>query len=252
MKWQLYDHLIETIPSDLRVEDCLAGWHWCAVRSEGLGLAMTPREGMLSLSNSGSLRGQRLRDLASRIKSWDLAEAAMGLAAVNSFFNAPSVLPLYFSKESLQYAEQNSFEALEPQLAGKKVAVIGHFRNLERLQQLAKVSILERIPQDGDFPDPACEYVLPEQEYVFITGTTLINKTLPRLLELARQAEVILTGPSTPCAPFLFDYGVSRLGTMVAVDQDSLWRCIQEGGHHQIFDQGGRMLQLSPSSKVGG
>ena len=33
-----------------------------------------------------------------------------------------------------------------------------------------------------DFLDSACEYILPEQDFVFITGMTLTNKTLPRLL----------------------------------------------------------------------
>ena len=37
-------------------------------------------------------------------------------------------------------------------------------------------------------PDPACEYILSEQDVVIMTATTLINKTMPRLLALSRNA----------------------------------------------------------------
>jgi uncharacterized protein (DUF4213/DUF364 family) len=63
-------------------------------------------------------------------------------------------------------------------LRGKRVAVIGHFRDLERIAAVCHLSILERRPEPGDLPDTACEFVLPEQEVVIMTATTLINKTL--------------------------------------------------------------------------
>ena len=52
----------------------------------------------------------------------------------------------------------------------------------ELIAPLCRLSILERDPVLGDYPDSACEYILPEQDYVFITGMTLVNKTLPHLL----------------------------------------------------------------------
>lgn len=71
--------------------------------------------------------------------------------------------------------------------------------------------VLERRPLPGDYPDPASEYLLSDWEYVFITGTTIINKTLPRLLELCRGSKIILTGPSTPLTPALFRHGIDVL-----------------------------------------
>jgi uncharacterized protein (DUF4213/DUF364 family) len=66
---------------------------------------------------------------------------------------------------------------------GKKVAVVGHFSLVEKqLGCKCSLSILEREPEGTDFLDSACEYILPEQDFVFITGMTLTNKTLPRLL----------------------------------------------------------------------
>jgi uncharacterized protein (DUF4213/DUF364 family) len=44
----------------------------------------------------------------------------------------------------------------------------------------------------GKIPDPACEYLLPSQDFVFCTGVTLINKTAPRIFDLARNATLIV------------------------------------------------------------
>ena len=40
--WEIYDELIETVPSDLRVADCLIGLHWTLIRAEAVGMALTP------------------------------------------------------------------------------------------------------------------------------------------------------------------------------------------------------------------
>jgi hypothetical protein len=62
--WEIYDTLIDAVPAESKVRDCLAGLHWFAVRSEGMGLAMTPREGAASLPRAGEIAGMRTRDLA--------------------------------------------------------------------------------------------------------------------------------------------------------------------------------------------
>ena len=80
------------------------------------------------------------------------------------------------------------------EMEGKKVAVIGHFPGMEVGRRACGLTVLERNPQEGDLPDFAAEYVLPEQDYVFITGTALTNKTMPRLLELSEHATVGLVG----------------------------------------------------------
>ena len=47
----------------------------------------------------------------------------------------------------------------------------GHFRNVERkLDGISDLYILERRPSDGDYPDSACEYILPGVEYIYATG----------------------------------------------------------------------------------
>ncbi len=250
--WEIYDTLIEAVPPDSTVRECLAGLHWFAVRSEGTGLAMTPREGTACLPRAGEIVGMRTRALAAWLKSWNVHEAALGLAAINSALNASASIERVAGLSPGQQPDEDVFTYLLNEFHGKKVAVVGHFRNLERVHAVCDLSILERLPQPGDFPDPACEWILPEQDFVVITATTLINKTLPRLLKLSRNARVVLAGPSTPLTPKLFEFGIDMLGGLVVEDEARVWAVIQEGGQHQILRNGSRMVKFSRESAVCG
>jgi hypothetical protein len=243
--WEIYDALIQAVPEDSTVQACLSGLHWFAVRSAGLGLAMTPRQGDACLPRAGEIAGMRTRDVAALVKSWNFHEAALGLAAINSVLNARESLERHAAWCPERQPDEDVFTYLLDELRGKKVAVVGHFRNLERVQAICDLSILERLPQSGDLPDPACEWILPEQDFVILTATTLINKTLPRLLQLSREARVVLAGPSTPLTPMLFQFGVDMLGGLVVEDEARVWKVIQEGGQHQIFRSGSRMVKLT-------
>lgn len=245
-RWEIYDQLLETVPEGLQVEDCLLGLHWVLVRSSrATGLAMTPREGHARIRLAGRIRGMSLRELASYVKSWENYEAALGLAAINSVLNAPDQVEALCGRPLVSQPQANAFTSYQDEVRGKKVAVIGHFPNLEPLAQVCQLTVLERRPGPGDLPDPACEFVLPEQDYVFITATTLVNKTLPRLLELSRQARVILVGPSTPLAPILFEHGIDTLAGTVVMEPERLRRAVEEGATLQIFEQGAWMVKLT-------
>lgn len=242
--WRIYDELIECVPHDLLVGDCLVGLSWTLVRSLGMGVSMTPtRDYGEAASDAGKIAGMPLRRLAERIKSWSSIDAALGLAAINSCVNAPVEIARNFVAPPDVHGT-NVFQAMESELRGRRVAVIGHFRSLEPLAAICELSILERCQQPGDLPDSACEFVLPSQEYVFVTATTLINKTLPRLLQLSRNACVILTGPSTPMAPLLFEHGVRYLAGQIVRDPSAVIRQIAEGGRHDFSGGETEMLIL--------
>ena len=243
--WKLYDELIAAVPEDARVSECLAGLSWFLVRSIGTGVAMRPRDMEGPIRNAGQISGMRLRDLACWIKSWNFYEAAMGLAAINSALNAQEVLTSNCGELLDETKTQDVFTCLHDELRGKRVAVIGHFHNLERLSGICELSILERKPGQGDIPDPACEYILGEQDVVIMTATTLINKTMPRLLALSRNARIVVAGPSTPLHPLMFEHGVDLLGGLIVDDQPSVWRAVAEGGQKALFTQGGRMVKVS-------
>jgi len=80
---------------------------------------------------------------------------------------------------------------------------------------------------------------------VFITGSTLINKTLPRLLQLSRNAFVTLLGPSTPMAPCLFKYGIDMLAGTVVYEREKVWSLIRESGGNDFFNNGALMVKIS-------
>ncbi|GAA0526735.1 hypothetical protein FHS83_002095 [Rhizomicrobium palustre] len=244
--WDIYDALIEALPGNAKATACVCGLHWMGVRSShgGVGVAMTPSDGPPLFAEAGSYTGRPLRDVAALIKSWNFYEAALGLAAINAALNNPEAVEATHGVPLGTLPRANCFHYLREEFRGKNVAVVGHFRDLEPLKEICSLTILERKPQAGDLPDPACEYVLPGQDIVVITAVTLINKTLPRLLQLSQGAKIVLTGPSTPLTPLLYEHGVSMLAGLVVQDEDAVLRTLQEGGQHQLFDFGARMVTL--------
>ncbi len=208
----------------------MVGRNWTVVDSGWVGIAMTYQG-----DAGGSLlrpphAGRPLQEMAGYLKSWNLHEASLATAAVNSFYNTPERVGGWLNKPLRAVHGPGALTGMLEAIAGKKVAVIGHFPHMEAAAARCTLTVLERDPQDGDLPDFAAEYVLPEQDFVFITGLTLTNKTLPRLLALSAGATVVLMGPSVPLVPWWFDHGVDVLAGMVVVDRDQVWRYCQEGG----------------------
>jgi uncharacterized protein (DUF4213/DUF364 family) len=252
--WEIYDELIAVVPPDLQVGECLIGLHWTLIRSRGIGIAHTPFEDSHSYGPKGAsvvsgigdrIAGMQVRKLAEYVKSWNPFEATLGLAAINSALNSPEQVERLCGKSLKQREQMSAFIYYADSVRNKKVAVVGHFPGLDVLSGICELTILERNPGEEDLPDPACEYVLPEQDYVFITATALLNKTFPRLLELSRNASVFLVGPSTPFAPLLFNHGVNTLAGTVVLEPESVWSSAQEGAARAIFEHGALMVQVS-------
>lgn len=247
--WEIYDELIDAVPKDLKVSDCCIGLNWILVKSKATGIAMTPLEGHGSINMAGNIVGMGVQELAQYIKSWNNFEAALALAAINSALNTEERVKQLTGRSVSSHPRSNAFEYYRHLFLSKKVAVIGHFPDLESLSEICELSILERRPGYKDFPDPACEYLLPLQDYVLITGTTLINKTLPRLLELSKNSTVILVGPSTPLTPRLFSFGISTLAGSVITDS-KVWNFVRQGGGGMaIFQHGCSMVKISSSEE---
>jgi len=242
--WDIYDRLIEGIDPGATAVACLVGSTWTVVDSDGMGLAMTYRAGAHEDNPLSSLSGRPLRELATHVKSWDLRRASLGMAAINAFYNAPWRVESWLGRPLEEVRSSGAFTSTLGEMTGKKVAVIGHFPGLDAAKQRCTLTVLERVPQDDDLPDFAAEYVLPEQDFVFITGTALTNKTLPRLLALSSGAIVALVGPSVPLVPWWFDNGVSLLAGTVVVDRANVWKSCLEGMHRGIFDTGAWMVDI--------
>jgi uncharacterized protein (DUF4213/DUF364 family) len=251
--WELYDRLISEIPEDITVEDYNAGSGWTMMSAGGnTGVAFTVKQITRPCTRTDALYGIPLREAAKLVKSWNFLEASLGQAAINSWYNSlekASALPHFRIAENHevdgQQKQKDGFDEAATELAGKKVAVIGHFPFIEKqLGGICELSILERAPSMGDFPDSACEYILPEQDCVFITGMTLINKTLPRLLEICRNQKIFMIGPSVPLTTILFDYGVYNISGFVCTNAEKLKEIIKRGVPMGVF-QAGHMLRVN-------
>ena len=197
------------------------------------------------------LRGMPLRTVAELSKSWCFEEASLGVAALNAWYSRAELLdPLgAVYDEAVELPDgtthkMDAFEVYLPEMTGKKVTVIGHFPNVERLGESAELTVLERnCSQALDTPDPACEYVLPSTDYAFITGVTIINKTAPRLLDLTENATTVMVGPSVVASPFLFDWGVEALAGSVVADPEKLRFAVMSGAG-KLFGEALRMMTV--------
>lgn len=236
--WQLYDDLVDLVPGDLRVAACVVS-HWAAVTDDrgATGVAMTYRSGPYDHAVRRDFAGRPLRDLAGQVRSWDLELASLGAAALNCALTTPARLAGWHEQEWTA-GVRSTFDLHAVAFAERRVGVIGHFGSLDRLRETAHdLVVLERNPRGADLPDPAAEYALADRDIVFITGSTVINKTLPRLLELCADAEVILVGPSTPFAPEVFTTRVRELGGSV---------CTEPAGLVDLVATGASLSELRP------
>ena len=211
----LYDLLIEGIHTDAVVTNTLMGECWTAVETAGhFGMAMTTPVDTAPRMLGGDYTGMQMKELAAAAKSRNLEEAGFGMAAVNAFYNTPEKL-----EQLGAYEPFDNYCTDGVDLKDKRIGVIGHLNMPSSVYEQAKeVLILERNPRPGDYPDSACDFLLPACDVVIMTASTLVNKTLPHLLDLCQNAYTILAGPSCPMCPGLLELGIDRIAGLVITD----------------------------------
>ena len=217
--FELYDLLIDGIDTDAVVANTLMGDCWTAVETENrFGMAMTTPVDTSPRMLDRDYCGMPLKELAAAAKSWNLTEAGFGMAAINAFYNTPTQLERLGAYEPF---DNYCTDGLD--LRGKRIGVIGHLNMPSSVYVQAKeMLILERNPRPGDYPDSACDWILPQCDVVIMTASTLVNKTLPHLLDLCKNACTILAGPSCPMCPLLLELGIDRIAGLVITDVDGM------------------------------
>jgi uncharacterized protein (DUF4213/DUF364 family) len=215
--------LISDLLESVRRQDCpvrrvCIGLHWTAVESRFVGMAHTYKTARkVEIARSGDLVGRSALELAGRLREWEPLEASLGLAALNSLVE-PVGDALSVNDTILGAA------------AGKKVAVIGRFPFNGQLAEIAaKAYFFEMEPEKGELPPFATEEYFPEADVAVITATALINKSLPRLLELSKNAYTVVLGPSTPMSDVLFRYGADVAAGIRVVEPEALIDSLMQG-----------------------
>ena len=251
--WALYDELIGGIPDDLTADQIICGVRNSLVKSGGnYGFTSTWDAAWRPRLLPKKAPGMPLKALAACVKSWDFAEASLGLAAINAYYNDIETLKsLGVSISPANHTEDRAFDpfiAYQNEIKGKNVVVIGRFPYLDKLFAPvcrlsvivdAKMKLNERIQlEDAPYPEQSAEYLLPESDYVFISCYALAEKSLPRFLNLAQNARVILVGKAAPLSPVLHRYGVYDLAGFVVKDGEGAADCcLGLGGNLYAFGQ---------------
>ena len=219
-----YDILQAGLPQDLTVAELIHGVSWtAAVLSDGrYGVAMhTTGETVPRMF--GGLIGLPLNQAGQAMLSWNMEEASEAFAAVNAFYNHPGC----------GYVKPETRTLAGIEVRGRTVGMVGMMighSNMTRedFAEAKKLYITDREEKAGTLPDSACEFYLPLCDLVIITGSAAINKTMPRLLVLSRNAEVVLTGPTVSCCPALRELGIHRLSGRVITEKDAMLKAIVE------------------------
>jgi uncharacterized protein (DUF4213/DUF364 family) len=249
---RIYELLLDYARTEMQITELNIGLVWTVCKSRQLGLAMSPGIQTRTLPWSGTLAGKTLAELAGWIMDWEPYKASVGMAAINCSLNRyelPTGVTLMPIPERANLAV---FDYFLPRLLGKKVVVVGRYPGIEQLAEQIDLSIIERQPLLDDYPDPACEFLLPDADWVFLTASSITNKTFPRLAELARHATTVLMGPTVPWLPELHEFAIDYLAGIEVIDPEKLVQIVAEGGGVRIFDDAVRyrIVDLTPVTSI--
>lgn len=229
---------------EITTKEFVMGIVYTGVRTstDDVGLANTPLEDFSPEScdigsKAGKLTNMPTVELAECAESWDLSERVAGLAALNAISQVAI-------KASGHQISKRYGDAIESAKIGRGdvVILVGNMRHsVEKLKRRAReVLVLERnvsLRDRGVFPDTAAESIIPRGDVVFVTGATLCNGTVDRILELSKNArEVILLGTSAGIfPPAAFRRGVTAVCPIEILDPEGAMRAVSEGGGNRAL-----------------
>jgi len=175
-----------------------------------IGLCHTPTEDIAHThwDRRRDFHGSKALDIAQLANSFEIIGRVVGIATLNAI--SQHVM------DSEGYSRNFGVDAMDEidVKAEDEVAVVGYIRPLVgKLRTRArKVHVFEHNPQlRGDaLLDTFVDSVLPKCDVVVISGSSLANGTVDRLLELSRGARVaVFAGPTASTLPEpLFERGV--------------------------------------------
>ncbi|NJL81544.1 MAG: DUF364 domain-containing protein [Richelia sp. RM2_1_2] len=236
---EIYDLMLDYGTKNNQIKEIVIGLTWTLCIAEGAGLCMSPGTATRTLPWSGTLVNKSISELAPWLLSWDNYQATVAMAAINSVVNSSSSLPDNGTVLSPSgSANLAVFEHFLPQIRHKNVCIIGRYPGLNKYSTQMQMKVIELQPGAEDFPAPASEYLLPEAEWVFLTATSIVNKTFPRLVELAKNSKLVLMGPTVPWLPDLKHMGIDYLAGIKVTNLPSLRQTVAEGGGIRIFETG--------------
>lgn len=227
---KLLNDIISSVETEnIRAGDLRVGPSWTCVLGRYGGVSKTygiPVTHGNYTRDLGNLSEKTTLELAEYARSWNLVESSIGVAALNSMVKVKGKTGV------------NALDLVMEIGENKRITMIGKFPRIDEIRSIAKeMWVLEMNPnlldpKNGIISESALEYVIPDSDIVIVTGSTLINKTMERILELCRLADAytIVMGPSTTMSDILFDYGASMLAGVEIVNPESVLNIISQSG----------------------
>ena len=176
------------------------------------------------------IAGKKAEDLFGYLGGENLAASSLSLAAVNACIGGCDG-----AEDSTDILEEINI------LPNDRVCMIGCFHPV--LRQLRERSIdvvtIEQNPVPGTEPPEKSDFHLGRSQVAIITATAIINNTIDRLLESARNCrEVAVLGPSTPMLPNAFENTpVTLLSGIHVSEPEKVFSTISEGQGFKLFKQ---------------
>lgn len=215
----LLETLLTDLPTGWQATDVYVGVNWvlsliCNPDGEQIaGIAAAPHP--ISPEARFQVGHHRLdmsaETLANGLRSSDITQAAVGLAAINALTQ--------IDESRLSSADAANW--LTAQSGDKSVAIFGRFPFIEdEIRPYARqLWVFEQQPQADELDSTAIETILPQADIAAITSSTVINHTIDAILpHIRRDSVVALLGPSTPLSEKLFDCGIDALFGVRVVD----------------------------------
>jgi len=240
----LLNTLARTAQPGIVREVCM-GLNWTAVVAEcdgelrcGLAATLNGRETcgtQPEIPRAGEMIGLSVADFFPWLAEDGSPRKSLAMAALNA-----ALPPLTGEGDA-----RNAVDVIAARGAGRRVALIGHFPFVDVLRQrVEQLDVIEQHPLDGDMPAEAAPAILPQADFIAMTGMTLMNGTFEGLMALCPpQAEIMLLGPSTPLSAVLFERGVNYLAGARVTDIPAVLRVVAQGGNfRQVRRAGVRLL----------
>jgi len=242
---RILDSLIDGVSGsnyDVQEVRCCAFWTAVTTRHTGLSTTYRALEGeedahQAGVRGVGSLTEKKALDLVAFARSKNTLEASIGMATINSMLDV----------DENQCVDLNAYDVLAEKGRNRNIGVVGHFPFVPKLKEKARnLWVLEKRMRPGDLPESEASRILPQCDVVCLTGTSFINHTIEELLSLCKDGFVVLTGPTSPLTPLLFDYGIDVIcGTRVVNPEEVMRYISQAATFRQLHGHGVRLLTLT-------
>jgi uncharacterized protein (DUF4213/DUF364 family) len=203
------------------------------------------------ISFAGNLTNKKLLELLGWSYLPPSLEKIIGIAALNAA--SQHILRIHNPYSKLTGDSLNLLEIYQD----TSITIIGLMKPLIRklMKKTGNITLIEEkisLPQEFsvfNFRRNVAELEKEEifTDILFCTGTSLINNTLEKILNLFRNKarKIIVIGPSVGLLPdILFDNGVDIVGGMEIIDSEATLKILQEGGGTKIFKKFGKKYNL--------